>query len=438
MTARLLAAAFILLPALALAEAPRTGPDAFGDWRADRPGVQRLIRPDDLPPPYATESVATQPDVVARPRGRLPRVPDGFVAELVADGLKIPRVLRTAPNGDIFIAESGAGQVRVLPEGGDGNPAIFAKGLDRPYGIAFYPPGPDPRFVYVAETGKVVRFAYAAGDRQARGKAEVVIAGLPKGGAHWTRDIAFSPDGKRLFISIGSASNAGERMGEKSAKAIADWDGQHGLGAAWGPEAGRAAVLTADPDGRNLRSFAAGIRNCSGLATEPSNGALWCVTNERDGLGDNLPPDYATAVKEGAFYGWPWFYIGANPDPRHEGARPDLKGKVTVPDVLLQPHSAPLGIAFYEGDAFPAGYRGDAFVTLHGSWNRSEPTGYKVVRLRMQDGRPTGAYEDFMTGFILSDQTLWGRPVGVTIGKDGALYVSEDANGTIWRVRAAK
>ncbi|BCP54283.1 sorbosone dehydrogenase [Kaistia sp. 32K] len=421
---------------MALAAQPRTGTAAFGDWRADRPGVQRLIRPGDLPAPYATDSVATQPDVVARPKNRLPRVPAGFVAELVAQGLKIPRVLRTAPNGDIFLAESGAGQIRVLHSGG-GDPAIFASGLNRPYGIAFYPPGPDPQFVYVAETNKVVRFPYSPGDQKAGGKAEIIVDGLPNGGPHWTRDIAFSADGKKLFISVGSASNAGERMGEKSQTAIADWEGRHGLGAAWGPEAGRAAVLTADPHGGGLRTFAAGIRNCSGLAIEPSSGALWCATNERDGLGDNLPPDYATSVREGGFYGWPWFYIGANPDPRHDGARAELKDRVTVPDVLIQPHSAPLGMTFYEGEAFPVDYRGDGFVALHGSWNRGKPTGYKVVRLLMKDGKPTGAYEDFMTGFVLSDKTLWGRPVGVTTGKDGALYVSEDANGTIWRVRKA-
>lgn len=427
----------MLVPAIALADEVRTGAAAFGDWRSDRPGVQRQIRADDLPAPYATESVATQPEVVERPKNRLPRVPSGFVTELVAEGLNIPRVLRTAPNGDIFIAESGAGQVRVLSAEG-GRPAVFAQRLNRPYGIAFYPPGPEPRFVYVAETDKVVRFAYAAGDRQASGKGEVIVKGLPNGGSHWTRDIAFSPDGKQLFISVGSASNAGERMGDKSDKAIADWQGEHGLGSAWGSEAGRAAVLVADPEGRNLRTYAAGIRNCSGLAVAPATGQLWCATNERDGLGDNLPPDYATHVQEGGFYGWPWFYIGANPDPRHDGARADLKDHVTVPDVLIQPHSAPLGITFYDGEAFPTDYRGDGFVALHGSWNRGKPTGYKVVRLLMKDGKPTGAYEDFMTGFVLSDDALWGRPVGVATGKDGALYVSEDANGTVWRVRKVK
>ena len=436
MTGRLFAVALVLAPAVALADAPRTGAAAFGDWSSDRPGVQRLIRPGDLPAPYATESVATQPEIVAPPANRLPSVPAGFTVERVAEGLKSPRVLRTAPNGDIFVAESRAGQISVLPADG-GAPVVFASGLNRPYGIAFYPSGDQPEFVYVGETDKIVRFPYAVGDRKAGGKAEVIVGGLPAG-SHWTRDIAFSPDGGTLFIAIGSASNAGERMGQRSPKEIADWERQHGLGAAWGPETGRAAVLAADPDGGNLRTFATGIRNCSGLAIEPTAGSLWCATNERDGLGDNLPPDYATSVQEGRFYGWPWFYIGSNPDPRQDGARPDLKDHVTVPDVLIQPHSAPLGMTFYEGDAFPADYKGDGFVALHGSWNRGKPTGYKVVRLLMEDGKPTGVYEDFMTGFVVSDETLWGRPVGVTTGKDGSLYVSEDANGTIWRVRKAK
>lgn len=437
MIARAAAVALILFAAPAAAQSNLTGARAFGDWRSDRPGVQRLIRPGDMPQPYATESVATQPEIVPRPQGRKPKIPKGFVVDLVAEGLEGPRVLRTAPNGDIFIAESRAGRVSVLPADG-GAPVRFARGLNRPYGIAFYPPGPQPSFVYVAERNRVVRFPYQVGDRATRAAPEVVVTGLPGAGSHWTRDIAFSADGRRLFISVGSASNAGERMGAKDAAAIADWERQHGPGAAWGDEAGRAAVLVADAEGGDWRSFATGLRNCSGLAVAPATGDLWCATNERDGLGDDLPPDYATRVREGGFYGWPWFYIGANPDPRHAGERADLRDAVIVPDVLIQPHSAPLGMTFYDHDAFPADYAGSAFVALHGSWNRGAPTGYKVVRLPMRDGRPTGAYEDFMTGFVLSDDALWGRPVGVATGKNGALYVSEDANGTIWRVRAVK
>ncbi|WP_018185133.1 PQQ-dependent sugar dehydrogenase [Kaistia granuli] len=437
MKSRLVAAVLILLPLPALADPPLAGVSAFGDWRADRPGVQRLIRPADLPQPFATQSTAAQPEIVPRPQGAEPRVPDGFVVELVAEGLEGPRVLRTAPNGDIFVAESRAGRISVLA-GGRYAPVTFADGLNRPYGIAFYPPGPKPEFVYVAERNRVVRFPYADGDRSARAGAELVVEGLPNRGSHWTRDIAFSADGRQLFISVGSASNVGAGMGTKNARAIADWERRHGRGAAWGEEAGRAAVLVADPDGGNLRSFATGLRNCSGLAVAPGTGDLWCAVNERDGLGDDVPPDFATRVVDGAFYGWPWFYIGAHPDPRHAGARADLKDAVTVPDVLIQPHSAPLGIAFYDGDTFPSDYAGSAFVALHGSWNRGRPTGYKVVRLVLRDGNPTGVYEDFMTGFVLSDDALWGRPVGVTMGKDGALYVSEDANGTVWRVRKAK
>ena len=189
-----------------------------------------------------------------------------------------------------------------------------------------------------------------------------------------------------------------------------------------------------DPNGGDERLYAAGLRNCAALAIQPATGAPWCAVNERDGLGDDLPPDYATELRQGAFYGWPWYYIGAHPDPRLANARPDLQDKVTVPEVLIQPHSAPLGIAFYDGPMFPPEYRGDAFVTLHGSWNRALRTGYKVIRLRFANGRPTGEYEDFLTGFVVSDRTVWGRPVGVTVAQDGALLVSEDANGTIWRV----
>jgi glucose/arabinose dehydrogenase len=232
---------------------------------------------------------------------------------------------------------------------------------------------------------------------------------------------------------VGSRSNYGAGLPDEPPDGISAWEAAHGLGAAWGAEAGRAVVLTLDPGTTALRTYSTGLRNCVGLAVQPGTGTPWCATNERDGLGDNLPPDYATSVAQGAFYGWPWFYIGAHPETRLP-ARPDLAGKVTVPDVLIQPHSAPLGIVFYDGDSFPAAYRGDAFVTLHGSWNRETRTGYKVVRLRFREGKPTGEYDDFLTGFVLSDSRVWGRPVGVAVMRDGSLLVSEDGNGTIWRV----
>jgi glucose/arabinose dehydrogenase len=343
-----------------------------------------------------------------------------------------------APNGDTVLAESGAGRIRVFR--GPGGPpsriqnSVFADGLSLPYGIAFWPPGPDPHFVYVAETSRVVRFPYRSGDLHAAGPAQEVVPNLPSGGDHWTRDLAFSPDGQRMFVSVGSASNAGTEMRAKDQADARAWDAAHGLGAAWDDEEYRADVLVFDPEGHGARVFATGLRNCSGEAISPADGVLWCATNERDGLGDNLPPDFATSVREGAFYGWPWYYIGAHPDPRLSGARPDLADHVTVPDVLIQPHSAPLGIAFYTGVMFPPDYRGDAFVTLHGSWNRSLRTGYKVIRLRFAAGKPTGVYEDFLTGFVVSDQAVWGRPVGVAVAHDGALLISEDGNGTLWRV----
>jgi glucose/arabinose dehydrogenase len=412
-----------------------TGAEALGDWQTSAPGVRRLIRPEDLPAPYATRSEVGHSNLVQRPVDAVPVVPDGFTATLFAEGLNGPRVLRVAPNGDVFLAESGAGQVRVFRPGEGGaapsDGKVYAGGFDYPYGIAFYPPGPNPTHVYVAETSRVVRFPYRDGDLVATGPAEVVVPQLPAGG-HDTRDIAFSPDGSRLYVAVGSRSNVASGLPELSSSAIAEFEAEKGMGAAWGFETDRAVVLAFDPDGGNQRTFATGIRNCSGLTVDAA-GSVWCATNERDGLGDDLPPDFVSRIEEGKFYGWPWYYAGDNEDPRQAGERPDLAGKVTVPDVLIQPHSSPLGVAFYEGDAFPEEWRG-GFVTLHGSWNRASRTGYKVVRLIMENGRPTGEYEDFMTGFVLSAEETWGRPVGVAVAKDGALLVSEDGNGTIWRV----
>jgi glucose/arabinose dehydrogenase len=414
-----------------------TGEAAFGDWQGDGPGVRRLILPQDMPEPGASSSASNRAGVVGRPEGAVPSVPDGFKVELFAEGLDGPRTIEVAPNGDVFVAESGGGRISVFRPNADGDeggePIVFADGLDRPYGIAFYPPGPDPQYVYIAETDQIVRFPYESGDVEGRGAAETVVDDLPSGG-HWTRDVAFSSDGVRMFVAVGSGSNVGNNLGAMSAEKIVAHEVESGLGAAWGREDGRAAVLVFDPDGEAGATFATGIRNCSGLTTQPQTGDIWCAVNERDGLGDNLPPDYVSRIGEGKFYGWPWYYIGDNEDPRHAGARPDLAGKVTVPDVLIQPHSAPLGMTFYDGDAFPEDYRGDAFVALHGSWNRGGRTGYKVVRLLIEDGAPTGEYEDFMTGFVVDGDQVWGRPVGVAVTRNGDLLVSEDGNGTIWRV----
>ena len=410
------------------------------DWRADAPGVRRHIKPSDLPArPTATDpegSVASLAKVVAPPQGALPKVPDGFAVEVFATGFKQPRTLRVAPNGDVFLSESGTGRVLVFRASDTNMPAkpeVFAENLDRPYGIAFQPPA-EPRYVYVAASNRVVRYPYRSGDTRATEAAEVVVDNIPTK-RHWTRDLAVSRDGKRLFLAVGSASNMGAAdMPAMTPANIRQHEKSHGLGAAWGEEENRAAVRVFDPEGKAIRNYATGLRNCSGLAMQPGTDNLWCVVNERDHLGPQLVPDFMARVVDGGFYGWPWYYIGGYEDPTLKGKRPDLKGKGRVPEVLIQAHSSALSAAFYDHDAFPAEYRGDAFVALHGSHSRPEMTGYKVIRVRMQDGRPTGEYEDFMTGFVVDNDSVWGRPAGVAVTRDGALLVSDDANGTIFRV----
>jgi glucose/arabinose dehydrogenase/cytochrome c2 len=437
------AAAAARAPAAAAPPGLLTGAAAMGDYRSDGPGVRRRITVADLPAPFATESARNSPGVVPRPAGAQLRVPAGYRVDQFAGDLDEPRVLRTAPNGDVFVVESAVGRVRVLrakdlaakPERNE----VFAKGLDQPFGLAFYPPGSDPQWIYVAETNQVVRFPYRNGDLSARGAPETIVGKLSKAtGGHWTRDVAFSPDGKRMLVSVGSESNVAQKMATRTLAEAKAFEAAHALGAAWDNEESRADVLAFDPDGKNGGIYATGIRNCVGLAIQPGTGAPWCTTNERDGLGDDLVPDYVTHVQRGAFYGWPWYWLGSNEEPRHKGERPDLAGHVTAPDLLLQSHSAPLGMTFYEGAMFPPEMRGDAFVALHGSWNRAKRTGYKVVRVLLKDGTATGEYEDFLTGFVADDDNVWGRPVGIAVAHDGALLVSEDGNGTIWRVSREK
>ena len=403
------------------------GQGKAGDWQSDAPGVEHKITIEDLPPDYATPSVYNGPKVVASPKGAELNVPTGFKATLFASELETPRYLLTAPNGDVFVAESYAGRIRVLRDAdGDGRPEIkhtFATGLRQPFGLAFYPPGPSPEYLYVANTNGIVRFPYRDGDLKARSRpmqvADLSSGGRLTGGGHWTRDIAFSRDGSRLFASIGSKSNVEDETTEPE-------------------ERERARILQFTPDGSNRKVYAWGLRNAVGIAIHPETGELWASVNERDGLGDDLVPDYVTRVREGGFYGWPWFYLGKHQDPRHPGARPDLADKVLLPDVLVQAHSAPLQMIFYEGGQFPDNYRGDAFVALHGSWNRAKRTGYKVVRVPLDHGRPKGIYEDFLTGFVTPQGNVWGRPVGLAVMKDGSLLVSEDANDSIWRVTYKK
>jgi glucose/arabinose dehydrogenase len=409
----------VLTAALA-ASAAGAGP--FTDYRDETPGARHKIVAADLPEPYASESVRNGPSIVRRPEGAWPQAPAGFKVGLYAEHLSNPRLIRTAPNGDLFVAESEPGRIKILRGlSADGKPlavSVFAAGLNKPFGIAFYPPGPKPRYVYVGNTDMVVRFPYQNGDLVARGPAEQ-IAPLPGGGfisgGHWTRDVAFSRDGKKMYVSIGSHSNVNDPDDHPD-------------------EYERADILEMKPDGGGRRVFASGLRNAVGIAIDPSSGKLWASVNERDQLGDDLPPDYITHVEPGGFYGWPWYYIGAHPDPRHKGKHPELKDKVLVPDVLLEPHDASLELTFYEGKRFPARYRGGIFAAEHGSWNRAVRTGYEIVYVPLKNGRAEGGYEDFVTGFVSPDGQVWGRPVGVAVADDGALFFSDDASGSIWRV----
>ncbi|HKS60540.1 MAG TPA: sorbosone dehydrogenase family protein [Xanthobacteraceae bacterium] len=444
------AAAFVLAGAVS-ADAQNTAPKsqdsagpalkgkaALGDWKQDKPGLRRLLTAADQPP--IGEDAKNFSETAPMPEGASPKVPPGFIIEKVASGLKAPRVIRTAPNGDLFVAEKESNSVRVLRvPSGTARPEInevFASGLSQPYGIAFYPAGANPEWIYVANDDGVVRFRYKSGDTKASGEPEQIVKRIPWT-HHWTRDIAFTPDNK-LLLAVGSGSNVALDMFPTplTKGGLEAWKNEKPLGAAWDTEERRAVVMSYDPDGKNEKIVATGLRNCSGLAIHPTTKRPWCVVNERDGIGDNTPFEYATEVKEGAFYGWPWYYLGGHEDPRQKGARPDLKDKLTAPDVLIQAHSAPLQITFYQGDSFPAAYKGSAFVTLHGSWNRAQRTGYKVVRLVFDSaGKPTGEYEDFITGFVIDDKKVWGRPVGVTVAQDGSLFVTEDGSGgTIWRV----
>ena len=402
-----------------------TGKAAMGDWTTDAPGVRREITVQDLPATSSNILSINSPRVVGRPENAQLHVPSGFKIDLYASGFRDPRFLLTAPNGDVFVTESRANQIKVLRDSkGGGKPdvtEVFAeRDLNKPFGIAFFPPGNEPQFLYVANTDGIIRFPYRNGDLKARGPAEKLGAHLSGGaahlrsGGHWTRDIVFSPDGKKMYVSIGSRSNVSDNAAE----------------------ADRARIFEFNPDGSGQKVYAWGIRNAVGIAFRPGSNELWMSTNERDELGEDLPPDYISSVRPGGFYGWPWFYIGNHVDPRHKGKHSELADQVIIPDVLVQAHSATLNLCFYTGDQFPAEYKGDIFAAFHGSWNRKKRTGYKIVRVPFDQstGKVRGEYEDFVTGFATPDGKVWGRPVGITVAKDGSLLFSEDGNGTIWRV----
>jgi glucose/arabinose dehydrogenase len=367
-----------------------------------------------LPAPFETKSAGNGPERAKPPAGFLPTVPGGFRVNVFAANFKVPRWLAVAPNGDIFLADMGAGEIIVLRDARDTGGAqvreVFVSGMRRPFGIAFH-----EDYVYVGNMNELVRFRYDPKTSKRLGEKEHLLD-LPSGG-HDTRSLAFSADGKHLFIGVGSASNIDT-----------------------GEDLRRAAVTICDPDGKNARLYATGLRNPVGLTIEPVTGAVWTSVNERDELGDNLPPDYFTSLKDGGFYGWPYSYIGDNVDLRVKPQRPELVARAIIPDVLLGPHVAPLQFAFYTGKQFPKSYWGGAFVAEHGSWNRATRSGYQIAFVAFQDGKPSADPVPFMTGLVPdpSSSQVYGRPVGVTVAPDGSLLVSDDGAGVVYRISVAK
>jgi glucose/arabinose dehydrogenase len=448
-----------------------TGQSAFTDYAQQQPGVRHKITLADLPEPNPAEAVDNGPSVVPKPADAWPTAPAGFKVILYAGGdsapmqrsenrrethqavtgtFVMPRLIRFAPNGDLFLADSQAGTLFVLRGvGSDGKAQTiekFATGLDHPFGIAFYPLGPNPQWVYVGNATTIQRFPYHSGDLHATGAAQTVIPDIPgyaqlRGGGHWTRDVIFTADGKHMLVSVGSGSNVDD----------ADTHPR---------EFHRADVLEYTPDGKFEKVYAYGLRNCVGEAIEPTTKELWCSVNERDNLGNHLVPDYVTSVPEGSFFGWPWYYMGGHRDPRREdpcangtGPNPQLAkpltdaeakdckreniaSKVRTPDVLVQPHMASLEMNFYpqQKSSFPAAYSGGAFAAEHGSWNRKMRAGYNVIFIPMKNGHANGEYDDFLDGFVTKDGQVWGRPVGVAVAPDGSLFVTDDGSRSVWRV----
>jgi len=367
-----------------------------------------------LPAPFSTKSVGNAPEIEQPPAGFLPTVPQGFRVNVFATNFKYPRWLTIAPNRDIFLADSGSGEIVVMRDpkntGAAQEREIFVDGQKEPFGIIFH-----ENYVYIGNMNEVVRFRYDPKTSKRLGEKEHLLD-LPTGG-HSTRALAFSAEGKHLFISVGSNSNIDT-----------------------GEDSRRAAVTICDPDGKNARLYATGLRNPVGIALEPVTGGIWTTVNERDRLGDDLPPDYFTSLKDGGFYGWPYSYIGDNVDPRVKPQRPDLVARAIIPDVLLAAHVAPLQFAFYTGKQFPESYWGGAFVAEHGSWNRATRAGYQVEFVAFKDGKPSADPVPFMTGLVPdpSKSGVYGRPVGVAVAPDGSLLVSDDGAGVVYRISVAK
>ena len=386
---------------------------------ADRePGARIEVRAADLPPPNATPSTANPARVVKALPDAAPKLPPGFHANLFASGLSDARWLAVAPNGDVFLAEPSEGKITLLRDSkGSGSADLvttFADGFDEPHGMAFH-----GGYLYVADTERVWRLPYKPGQTKAEGKPEPVIGPnlIGEGTGHWTRNIAFSPDGSHFYVTVGSQSNIGEDPPP------------------------RATVQEFTADGKTHDTYASGLRNPVGIEFYPGTSDLFVVVNERDTMGDGLVPDYLTKLTRGGFYGWPYSYIGSHPQPGYAERRPDLVAKAIVPDLLFESHSAPLGLVFYQGNQFPTEYRGSAFVALHGSWNAKEPRGYMVVNVPFKNGRPEGYYQAFMTGFWTKGSMtaeVWGRPVGLAVANDGSLLVADDGGNRVWRVSYKK
>jgi glucose/arabinose dehydrogenase len=383
----------------------------------EKPGERFDLRPGDLPPPYATSSTGNPPDRVRRAPGMAPMAPPGYRVNLFADGLDHARWLAVAETGEVFLAEPRAGKVTQLVDtDGDGRAdkrSTFARGHDAPHGLAFHGGS-----LYVADLEGVWRYPWRPGMTEARGKGERITpdGAFGASGGHWTRNIAIAPDGGHFYVAIGSAGNIGVERPP------------------------RATVKEFNIDGSGGRVFASGLRNPVGIAFHPDTGRLYTVVNERDGLGDGLVPDYLAALADGGFYGWPYAYIGPNPQPGYADRRPELVRRTLVPDVLFQSHSAPMALVFARGGQFPEDWQDDAFVAFRGSWNAAVPTGYKVVRVPFENGKPSGWYENFVTGFRLdppgrrTTARVWGRPVGMALARDGSLLIAADVDHSIWRV----
>ncbi len=397
--------------------------------------------PDSLPPPYETKSVKNFSKVIGWPENKTPVAPDGFKVTKFADGLQNPRWIYVTPNGDILVAEANtetkgikkvtdkisgkaesqntgesANRITLLRDkDNDGTPElkqVLLFGLNQPFGMLVL-----GNSLYVANTDGIVQYPYQPGQTQIKSEGKKILD-LPAGGHnnHWTRNIIANANQTKIFISVGSGSNVAE----------------HGME----NEVRRANILEINPDGSGERVVAAGLRNPVGMGLAPGTNELWTVVNERDELGDNLVPDYLTKVKDGGFYGWPYAYYGPNEDPRLKGQQPELVKETLIPDMSMGAHTASLGLVFYKQKAFPAKYHGGAFVSQHGSWNRSQLSGYKVIFVPFQNGAPSGDPEDFLTGFIAdtSKSEVYGRPVGIAVLPNGALLVADDASNVIWKI----